>query len=107
MVKEYNAKYGGTPSEVNADVAEGYSVGQVLAQAAAATKSLDNKKIIAYLHSGATLDTVQAPVKCAPTGQNIALKALTFQWQDGKLPQTLPRGVKGPKKPVYPKPAWR
>jgi branched-chain amino acid transport system substrate-binding protein len=106
MVKEYDTKYGGTPSDVNADVAEGYSVGQVLAQAAAATKSLDNKKIIAYLHSGATLDTVQGPVKFDPTGQNIVLKALTFQWQDGKLTQTLPPGVKGAQKPVYPKPAW-
>ncbi len=31
MVQEYIAKYGGTPSDVNADVAEAYSVGQVLA----------------------------------------------------------------------------
>jgi hypothetical protein len=31
MVKEYIAKYGGTPSDVNADVAEAYSVGQVIA----------------------------------------------------------------------------
>ena len=33
MVKEYIAKYGGTPSDINADVAEAYSVGQVVAQA--------------------------------------------------------------------------
>ena len=33
MVKEYIAKYGGNASDVNADVAEAYSVGQVLAQA--------------------------------------------------------------------------
>ena len=33
MVKEYIAKYGGTASGVNADVAEAYSVGQVLTQA--------------------------------------------------------------------------
>ena len=57
MVKEYIAKYGGTPSDVNADVAEAYAVGQVVAQAAQATHSLDNAKIISYLHSGATLDT--------------------------------------------------
>ena len=30
MVKEYIAKYGGTASSVNADVAEAYSVGQVV-----------------------------------------------------------------------------
>jgi branched-chain amino acid transport system substrate-binding protein len=106
MVSEYDAKYGGTPSDVNADVAEGYAAGQVLAEAAAATKTLDNQKIIAYLHSGATLDTVQGPVKFDAHGQNVVLKALTFQWQNGKLVQTLPPGVKGAQKPVYPKPAW-
>ena len=42
MVKEYIAKYGGTPSDVNADVAEAYSVGQVLAQAVKATHGFDN-----------------------------------------------------------------
>ena len=42
MVKEYIAKYGGTPSDINADVAEAYSVGQVVAQAVAANHSLDN-----------------------------------------------------------------
>jgi branched-chain amino acid transport system substrate-binding protein len=106
MVKEYNAKYGGTPSDVNADVAEAYSAGQALAEAAAATKSLDNKKIIAYLHSGATLDTVQGPVKFDGQGENTALKALTFQWQNGTLTQTLPPGEKGAHPPIYPKPAW-
>ncbi len=45
MVKEYIAKYGGTPSDVNADVAEAYSVGQVMAEAVNATHSLDNSKI--------------------------------------------------------------
>ena len=42
MVKEYIAKYGGTASDVNADVAEAYSVGQVVAQPVEATHSLDN-----------------------------------------------------------------
>ena len=56
MVKEYVAKYGGTPSDVNADVAEAYSVGQVMDQAVTATGGTDNAKIITYLHSGVTLD---------------------------------------------------
>ncbi len=33
MVKEYIAKYGGTPSEVNADVAEAYPSAKWLTQA--------------------------------------------------------------------------
>ena len=107
MVQAYIAKYGGTPSDINADVAEGYSVGQVMAQAVAATHSLDNAKIISYLHSGVTLDSVQGPVKFDDLGQNTALKALTFQWQTGKYLQTLPTTATGSKPPVFPKPAWK
>ena len=44
MVSEYVAKYGGSPSDVNADVAEAYSVGQIVAQAVNATHSLDNRR---------------------------------------------------------------
>ncbi len=46
MVAEYIKIYGGTPSDINADVAEGYSVGQVAQQAVEHLKSLDNAKII-------------------------------------------------------------
>ncbi|HET9104178.1 MAG TPA: amino acid ABC transporter substrate-binding protein [Solirubrobacteraceae bacterium] len=106
MVKEYIAKYGGTASDVNADVAEAYAVGQVMAQAVTATHSLDNAKIIAYLHSGVTLDTVMGPVKFDALGENTAGKTLGFQWQNGSLVQTLPAGDAGVKPPIYPKPAW-
>src|SRR5207247_8694225 len=41
MVREYVAQYGGTASGVNADVAEAYSVGQVVAQAVAAPRGPD------------------------------------------------------------------
>jgi branched-chain amino acid transport system substrate-binding protein len=106
MVKEYIAKYGGSPSDVNADVAEAYAVGQVLTQAVQATKSLSNQKIIAYLHSGATMDSVLGPVKFDSLGENTAGKTLTFQWQKQKLVQALPAGAPGVHPPVYPKPAW-
>src|SRR5581483_10227063 len=103
MVKEYIAKYGGNASGVNADVAEAYSVGQVIAQAVAATHSLDNTKIVAYLHSGVTLDSVQGPVKFDTLGENTAQKTLTFQWQKGKLVQTIPTSTAGSVPPEYPK----
>ena len=106
MVKEYIAKYGGTASDVNADVAEAYAVGQAIAQAVQATHSLDNAKIISYLHSGVTLDSVQGPVKFDSTGQNTAGTTLTFQWQKGKLLQTLPTANAGAIPPAFPKPAW-
>jgi branched-chain amino acid transport system substrate-binding protein len=107
MVKEYVAKYGGSPSDVNADVAEAYSVGQVVAQAVAANHSLSNSKIISYLHSGVTLQSVQGPVRFDSQGVNTAAKAFVFQWLNGNLGQVMPVGAEGSNKPVkYPKPAW-
>jgi branched-chain amino acid transport system substrate-binding protein len=106
MVKEYVAKYGGTPSDVNADVAEAYSVGQVTAQAVDATKGFDQNKIIGYLHSGVTLDSVQGPVKFDSLGENTAAKTLTFQWQNGNLVQSIPTDAAGSKPPLNPKPNW-
>ncbi|MGI8713416.1 MAG: amino acid ABC transporter substrate-binding protein [Solirubrobacteraceae bacterium] len=107
MVKEYIAKYGGTPSDVNADVAEAYAVGQVMAQAVTHLHSLDNAKITAYLHSGATFDSVIGPVKFDARGENTAGKALTFQWQQGSLLQSLPTATAGSHAPLYPKPVWK
>jgi ABC-type branched-subunit amino acid transport system substrate-binding protein len=87
-------------------VAEAYSVGQVVAQAVAANHSLDNQKLISYLHSGVTLDSVQGPVKFDSTGQNLAQKTLTFQWQKAVLEQTLPTTTPGSKPPQFPKATW-
>jgi branched-chain amino acid transport system substrate-binding protein len=106
MVNEYTAKYGGNASGVNADVAEAYSVGQIVAQAVAATHSLDNKKIIDYLHSGVTLNSVQGPVKFNSLGENGAAAAFVFQWQKGNQVQVLPVGASASKPVTYPKPNW-
>lgn len=106
MVKEYIARYGGSASDINADVAEAYSVGQVLAQGVQATHSFDQAKIIRYLHSGVMLNSVQGPVKFDPAGENTAQKTLTFQWQNGDLVQSIPTATAGSKPPVYPKPSW-
>jgi len=95
MVQDYIAKFGGLASGVNADVAEAYSSGEVLAEAISATKSLDNAKIIAYLHSGVTLQTVQGPAKFDSIGQNTVSSFFTFQWQSGQFLQVLPVGAAG------------
>jgi branched-chain amino acid transport system substrate-binding protein len=97
MVSEYVAQYGGTASDVNADVAEAYSVGQVMEQAITATGGTDNAKIITYLHSGVTLNSVQGPVKFDSLGENGASAAFMFQWQDNgtKFNQVLPVGASG------------
>jgi branched-chain amino acid transport system substrate-binding protein len=106
MVKEYVAKYGGTASDVNADVAEAYSVGQVTAAAVKATGGTDGSKIISYLHSGVTLASVQGPVKFNALGENVKAIAFIFQWQNGNFVQVLPVGAPGSVKITNPKPAW-
>jgi branched-chain amino acid transport system substrate-binding protein len=106
MVENYIAKYGGTSADINADVAEAYSAGEVLADAVTATNGVENKKIISYLHSGVTLQTVQGPVKFQSDGENPAGKAFIFQWQPNG--QFVP--VLGPQKQAQiqaQKPHWQ
>jgi branched-chain amino acid transport system substrate-binding protein len=107
MVAEYIKIYGGTPSGINADVAEAYSVGQVTQQAVEHLKSLDNTKIISYLHSGVTLQSVQGPVTFDSLGRNAAATTFVFQWQNGKFVQVLPAGAPGSVTVLNPKPAWK
>ncbi len=106
MVKQYVAEYGGTASDVNADVAEAYSVGEVTEQAVEHLKSTDGAKIIAYLHSGVTLSSVQGPVQFNSLGENVKAIAFIFQWQNGKFVQVLPANAPGSVKILYPKPNW-
>jgi len=106
MVSEYVKKYGGNPSDVNADVAEAYSVGQVTAQAVEATDGTSGSKIISYLHSGVTLDSVQGPVRFNSLGENVKAIAFIFQWQNGKFVQVLPKTANGSVPILFPKPNW-
>ena len=107
MVSEYVRQYHVSASGVNADVAEAYSVGQVAAQAITATGGTDNTKIIQYLHSGVTLQSVQGPVQFNSLGENVAAAAFVFQWQDKgtKFVQVLPQGS-GSDPILATKPAW-
>jgi branched-chain amino acid transport system substrate-binding protein len=107
FVKDYNAKYGGTPADINADAAEAYSVGETLAAAVNATKSLSNPKVISYLHSGVTVQTVQGPAKFNAIGENVVAAHFIFQWQHGaQFVQVLPSGATGSVPIVNPKPPW-
>ncbi len=108
MVSEYVAQYGGTASGVNADVAEAYSVGQVVQQAITAVGSVDNAKIISYLHSGVTLQTVQGTVKFDSLGENANAAAFIFQWQKNgtQFLQVLPAAASGSVPIIATKPAW-
>ena len=106
MVNEYVAAYGGSASGVNADVAEAYSVGQVMAQAVTATGGTNNAKIISYLHSGTSLSSVQGPVKFDALGENGAAAAFIFQWQQNNFNEVLPTGDPGASPIIATKPAW-
>jgi branched-chain amino acid transport system substrate-binding protein len=108
MVAEYVKQYGGTAAGVNADVAEAYSVGQVVQQAITANSSVDNAKIISYLHSGVTLQTVQGTVKFDSLGENANAAAFIFQWQNNgsKYLQVLPTGMSGSVPIIATKPTW-
>ena len=106
MVARYIAKYGGTAAGVSADVAEGYSVGQVVEQAINATKSLSNAKIIKYLHSGVTLSSVQGAVQFDSKGENGKAAGFIFQWQGSNYSQVLPTNDPTSVKILFPKPNW-
>jgi len=106
MVAAYVKKYGGSASSISADVAEAYSVGQVINQAVVATKGFDNSKIIAYLHSGVSLTTVQGHVKFDKLGENNSATAFTFQWQGNKFVQVNPTASSASKPVLFPKPVW-
>jgi branched-chain amino acid transport system substrate-binding protein len=106
MVQEYIAKYGGSPSDINSDVAEGYGVGQVAAQAIHATGGTNQAKIIQYLHSGVTLSSVQGPVQFNSLGMNTKPVIFVFQWQNGNYAQVLPANAPGSGNIQFPKPNW-
>ena len=108
MVAEYDAANNTTPSGVNADVAEAYSVGQVVEQAINATGGVNNAAIIKYLHSGVTLQTVQGPVQFNSLGENGTSAAFIFQWQDNgtAFNQVLPTSDSASKPIIASKPAW-
>jgi len=106
FVKAYIAKYGGTGADINADAAEAFSVGETTAQAIAGAKSIDNTKLIAWLHSHPT-QTVQGPAKYNNIGENVVASKFIFQWQHGQqFVQVLPAGASGSVPIVNPRPDW-
>ena len=84
MVQNYIATYGGTADTINADVAEAYSAGQVLAAGVIGAHSLSQRKISNWLHAN-PVQTVVGQVAFTSDGENrLALSsAAIFQWQPG------------------------
>jgi len=106
FVKAYIAKFGGKAADINGDAAEGYAAGQVLQAAVEKVGSLDNAKIVAELHSGATFQSILGDVTFNSVGENTAAKAYLFQWQNGQyLPVYPDSAAVAPFE--FPKPAWK
>jgi branched-chain amino acid transport system substrate-binding protein len=107
MVQDYIAKYGGTASDINADVAESYSAGQTIQAAVEATHGTNQQALANWLHSH-TVQTVLGAVKFKSNGENTdALNAaLIYQWQPGaggtgaKFVQILPKDKVGSVPPL-------
>jgi branched-chain amino acid transport system substrate-binding protein len=108
MVDMYLKKYGGTPEAMSSDIAETFSVGQVLQQAVAATHSLNNATLRAYIeNSSHTFQTVQGPVHYVKGGWGESdAPSYIGQWQNGKLVFVYPPFIANGLKVEFPKPNW-
>ncbi len=110
MVQAYLAQYGGTEDQINADVAEAFSVGQVVQQAAEKINTIDNSKLIAELQGGDVFNTVQGTAQFSSPqsgngGKNLQGIAYLFQWQGGQFIPVYPYS-NAAQNPEYPKPAY-
>ncbi len=92
------------PDGISSDQVQAFSVGQVLEQALAQTRSLDNQKLINVLRTG-TYPSLQGPVAFDSTGQNRLAVAYLFQWQHGSLIPVFPQ-EQASANVEYPKPNW-
>jgi branched-chain amino acid transport system substrate-binding protein len=104
FVNAYVKAYGGSPSLISTSAAGAYAVGQVLADAVKATGGFSNSKIIAYLHSGVTLQTILGGVRFTSNGENPAAADFAFQWQGAVVRQVAPATAPGSVRALFPKP---
>ena len=87
-------------------VAEAYSVGQVVDQAATKAGSIDNATLIKTLHTG-TYQTIQGPMSFDATGKPTGgVGVYIEQWQGGAATFVYPASV-ATVAPEYPKKSWQ
>lgn len=92
-------------TDIGTESAEGYSVGEVLQAAVLGTQSIDNAKIIAWLHAN-KVQTIQGLIGWDSIGRPTG-SFLLEQYQNDQLLVVAP--ANDPNKngdPVYPKPNW-
>ena len=101
FVAAYHKAYGA--GAIDPTSAEAYAAGQVVQDVAAKTHSVDNKKVIATLHTG-SWPTVEGVLRWNSIGEPQG-SDLLVEWINGKLYPVYPSNV-ALHKPVVPKPAW-
>lgn len=104
FVSEFKAMFPSV-TDIGTESAEGYSVGEVLEAAVLGTQSIDNAKIIAWLHAN-KVQTIQGLIGWDAIGRPNG-SFLLEQYQNDQLLVVAP--ADDPNKngdPVYPKPNW-
>jgi branched-chain amino acid transport system substrate-binding protein len=103
FVKAYVKAYGGSAGTVDPTAAEAYAAGQVVEDVAKKIHSIDNKKIIATLHTG-SWPTVEGVLRWNSIGEPQG-SDLLVEWVNGKLSPVFPKNV-ALAKALTPKPGW-
>lgn len=103
MVAKYIEMFGGSPGDIAEDVANAFTVGQVLQQAVENTQSIDNATLIEDLHQR-TYQTVVGPLSFDDVGKPQG-SFMLLQWQGDTFSIVGPSG-REQTQPVWPKPEW-
>ena len=103
MVAKYIEMFGGNAGDIPEDVANAFTVGQVLQQAVENVGSLDNAALIDELHKG-TYDTVVGPLSFNDLGQPQG-SFMLLQWQGDSFAIVGP-GERARADAIWPKPEW-
>ena len=103
MVAKYVEMFGGNAGDIPEDVANAFTVGQVLQQAVEKIGSLDNAALIEELHKG-TYQTVVGPLSFDEVGRPQGTFML-LQWQ-GESFMIVGPGERARAEAVWPKPSW-
>lgn len=103
MVAKYIEMFGGNAGDIPEDVANAFTVGQVLQQAVEKVGSLDNAALIEELHKG-TYETVVGPLSFDDVGRPKG-SFMLLQWQGDTFVIVGPEARKRAD-PIVPKPEW-
>jgi branched-chain amino acid transport system substrate-binding protein len=91
---------------VPAEAAEAYAAGEVLATAITKTNSVDNAKLITWLHAN-KVQSIEGNFGWDAAGRPLGGTFNLIQWQSGKLNIVWPSNVAtNGGKPTIPKPSW-